>query len=151
MTLTPGCQQRPVHRIRLVVNQQFASQCRERPAGFVQQKIGRGKIPVVTVRRGKRAIERSAGHPRETQRKRRHARAPLDARLHRGKAVQALLCAGEPCTGDAVTDARMDRCIVEGRPLSGDGQEQLVRYRSIECGNYRPAFTHQRGRDRPVG
>jgi hypothetical protein len=80
-----------VHRVVLIVEQQSPRQRSERPARFVHQKVGRRKVPIMTVRRSKGAVERTVRDARQTQGERRDARFCYDPRLDCGKSVKPAL------------------------------------------------------------
>ena len=55
----PGGEQRVMDRIGPIVDQRLPRYRRYQPAGFVHQKVGCRKIPVMAVRPGESAIERA--------------------------------------------------------------------------------------------
>ena len=71
MTRTPGGNKRAMQRIGAIVDQGLTRECGQRAAGFVHQKIGSRKVPVVAVVRREGQIERA---------RRRRARAAARAR-----------------------------------------------------------------------
>ena len=52
VTGTAGSDQRAMRRSRLIVLRPLTGEIGERAAGFVHQKIGRCKVPIVTAARG---------------------------------------------------------------------------------------------------
>ena len=70
MTRAPGGQQRVMDRIGPIVDQRLPRYRRYQPAGFVHQKVGCRKIPIMAVRPGESAIERAGGDARDPQCKR---------------------------------------------------------------------------------
>ena len=122
-----GGHQRAVNRIGAIVDQRLPRQSRYGATGFVHQKVGRRKVPVMAVGRGKAAVQRAAGDAGNTQRKRRHPWRDLDAGLDRGQHVEAALGCGK------FAHRRVDRPRLAwiGNPIEGgtaarDRQEQLV-------------------------
>ena len=57
MTGTAGSHQRAMPRSRLIVLRPLTGEVGERAAGFVHQKIGRCKVPIVTAARGQSRLE----------------------------------------------------------------------------------------------
>jgi len=68
----PGGNQRAMHDMRAVIAKPLAGKIGEHAAGFVHQKIGRRKVPVMAAGRGERGIEFSLRDAREPQRERMH-------------------------------------------------------------------------------
>src|SRR5438067_2468873 len=131
MTCASGGQQRVMDRIGPIVDQRLPRQSRYQPLGFVHQKIGCRKVPVVTIGGREGAVERTGGDACEPQRQRWDARCRLDARLDRRQAVEPALGAGKfrPC--EPIAAARPDRRTVERRAAAGSCEEQLVSDRRI--------------------
>lgn len=69
-----GGYQRAVRGLWLVVLKRPTREIRKRPAGFVHQKIGRCKVPVVTSARRERGIKCSVRNTCDSQRERMHFR-----------------------------------------------------------------------------
>ena len=62
-----GCDERAVHGLRTVVFQRPSREIGQRTAGFVHQKVGCCKVPVVAAARGESSVEGSLRHAREPQ------------------------------------------------------------------------------------
>src|ERR1700688_1042440 len=86
MAGTTGGYQRAMHNVRDIVTQQTAGNIGQQAAGFVHQKVGRGKVPVMAARRGQCGIEFPL----------RDARQPQGERMHFGLRQNTGVKAGEP-------------------------------------------------------
>jgi hypothetical protein len=64
----PGGNQRTVRRVRAVIDKPPPRKLRHHAAGFVHQKVGRRKIPIVAAGRRKGGIERAMPDAGEPQR-----------------------------------------------------------------------------------
>src|SRR5262249_49928919 len=105
MPATACGNERAMHGMRLIVDQLFAGQRGECPAGFVHQKIGGCKVPIMAVRGGERAVERTGGDPGNTQRERGNAWRRFDARLKRDERFKPALGGEESRSRDVTSGA----------------------------------------------
>src|SRR5262249_28155973 len=95
VTGAAGSHQRAMNRLGPIVDQRSPRKTRDQPAGFVHQKIGCRKVPIVAVGGSKGAIERAGGNARKPQGERGNSRRGHDARLDRCETVEPTLGAGE--------------------------------------------------------
>ena len=68
MPVAPGGDQHTVPRLGTIICQRLAAKRGERAARFVNQKVSRRKVPVMTVAAGKCSLEGSFGDARKAQR-----------------------------------------------------------------------------------
>ena len=78
MPVAPGGDQHPVPRHGTIIGQRLAAKRRQRAARFVHQKIGRRKVPVVTVAAGDGGVDGALRDPGKPQRQRVNPRHDRD-------------------------------------------------------------------------
>ena len=70
MTCLTGCDERAVNGLRTVVFRRPSCEIGQHAAGFVHQKVGGCKVPVMAAARGQSGVERPLRHTCQTQGKR---------------------------------------------------------------------------------
>jgi hypothetical protein len=67
MTGLTGSDQRAVCALQPIIYQWLTNKISEHPAGFVHQKVGRRKVPVMAAGRGQGSIELAMRYPSEAE------------------------------------------------------------------------------------
>ncbi len=146
-----GGDQRAVHHVRAIIDKPPPRKVGHHAAGFVHQKVGRRKIPIVAAAGGKGGIELAMRDADKPQRQREDFGLGGDLRMQAAQAIEIALGAGELGAGQSRARACQNARAVERGALPARGQEHLVRHRRINSGELRDAVLDQRHRDGPVG
>ena len=146
-----ACRSRPaassdaVDRIGPVVDQNPAVERGQHAAGFVHQKVGSRKVPVVAVAAGDGGVELACGHAGEPQRQRMNARHRHNAGAACSAIRSSMLLgpgdAGAVEAGAGTGPDRRRRCASRRRPRSpGTARRSPARRaRRAPAGRRRPA------------
>ena len=111
-----------VNRIRPVIDEHPAVERGHHASGFVHQKIGSRKVPIMAVAAGHCGLDLALRHAHETQRQRIDARDHDETGLLLGHDFERALGSGEARTGEALA-GREDwtisaALVIGGRPVA---------------------------------
>src|SRR5688500_9078426 len=115
VTLPSGSDQGPVHRTWTIVNRPHSIEVGQQAAGFVHQKIGRGKVPVMTVATRDGDVHAAMGDVGDAQSECADARQLYDLRVQGRNAFENALGTGELGAIEIASRRDEDRHAVAGR------------------------------------
>ncbi len=150
MPPAPSRHQHAVDGLRLVVNQRLTVEPGDCPAGFVHQKIGSRKVPVVAGTAGDGAVQLAGRNPRDAQRERVNPGHGNQPGMALREPFQDALGAAELGAIEIGSIARRYRLVVAGGAAARGRHEHLVCDRREQRSDRGTALFDQGRRDRPI-
>src|SRR6188474_211317 len=113
MACLTGSDERAVNGLRTIVFQRPSCEIGQRAAGFVHQKVGSCKIPLMATRRRKSCVERALRHACEPESERMDFWLCEGAVCQLGESIEVALGSGDLRAAQSIAVAHFDRGTVQ--------------------------------------